>query len=70
VRANPDVYLATSDADVTIAGLKEHPQLRKLRAIKKRRVEIVPVELVTRPGPRIGQGLLAVARALHPDAFR
>jgi iron complex transport system substrate-binding protein len=70
VRANPDVYLATSDAGVTLAGLKEHPQLRKLRAIKKRRVEIVSVELVTRPGPRIGQGLLAVAKALHPDAFR
>ena len=70
MRANPDVYLATSDAGVTIASLKEHPQLTKLRAIKKRRVEIVPVELVTRPGPRIGEGLMAVARTLHPDAFR
>jgi cobalamin transport system substrate-binding protein len=69
-RANPDVYLATSDAGVTLAALKEHPQLRKLRAIRKRRVETVPVALVTRPGPRIGQGLLAVAKALHPDAFR
>jgi iron complex transport system substrate-binding protein len=70
VRANPDVYLATSDAGVTIAALKDHPQLAKLRAVKKRRVEIVPVELVTRSGPRIGEGLMAVARALHPDAFR
>jgi iron complex transport system substrate-binding protein len=69
-RADPNVFLATSDAGVTVAALKEHPQLRKLRAIKKRRVEVVPVDVVTRPGPRIGQGLLAVAKALHPDAFR
>jgi iron complex transport system substrate-binding protein len=69
-RANPDVFLATSDAGVTLARLREHPQLRELHAIKKRRVEIVPVKLVMRPGPRIGQGLLAVAKALHPDAFR
>jgi iron complex transport system substrate-binding protein len=69
-RADPNVFLATSDAGVTLARLREHPQLRKLHAIKKRRVEIVPVDLVTRPGPRIGQGLLAVAKALHPDAFR
>jgi iron complex transport system substrate-binding protein len=69
-RANPDVYLATSDAGVTLASLKEHAQLRKLRALKRRRVEVVPVGLVTRPGPRVGRGLLAIAKALHPDAFR
>jgi len=68
--ANPDVYLATSDAGVTLRTLREHARLRKLRAVRKRHVEIVPVELVTRPGPRVGRGLLAVAKALHPDAFR
>ena len=34
------------------------------------RFETVPAELVTRPGPRVVDGLRAVARALHPDAFR
>jgi iron complex transport system substrate-binding protein len=32
------------------------------------RVERVPADLVLRPGPRLGEALEAVARALHPDA--
>jgi iron complex transport system substrate-binding protein len=70
VKANPDVYLATSDAEVTLADLREHDGLRTIKAVRKHRVEIVPVGLVTRPGARIGEGLMAVAKALHPDAFR
>jgi iron complex transport system substrate-binding protein len=70
VKANPDVYLATSDAGVTLADLRGHDGLRTIKAVRKRRVEIVPVGLVTRPGARIGTGLMAVAKALHPDAFR
>ena len=31
---------------------------------------IVPADLVTRAGPRVAQGLEAIARALHPDAFQ
>jgi iron complex transport system substrate-binding protein len=70
VKGNPDVYLATSDADVTLASLRGQDGLRTIKAVRKHRVEVVPVALVTRPGPRIGAGLMAVANALHPDAFR
>jgi iron complex transport system substrate-binding protein len=70
VKANPDVYLATSDAEVTLAGLRKQDGMSKITAVRRHRVEIVPVGLVTRPGGRIGQGLIAVAKALHPDAFR
>lgn len=67
---NPAVYLATSDAGVTLAALRENPNLRAIKAVRKRRLKTVPVELVTRAGPRVAEGLEAVARALHPDAFR
>jgi iron complex transport system substrate-binding protein len=70
VKADPDVYLATSDSGVTLRSLRHDHTLRKLRAVRKGRVEIVPVGLVTRPGARVGEGLMAVAKALHPDAFR
>ena len=70
VKADPDVYLATSDAGVTLASLRKNNRLHKLRAVRKGRVKIVPVGLVTRPGARVGDGLMAVAKALHPDAFR
>jgi ABC-type Fe3+-hydroxamate transport system substrate-binding protein len=33
-------------------------------------VVVVPAELVNRAGPRVAQGLEAIARALHPDAFQ
>jgi iron complex transport system substrate-binding protein len=38
--------------------------------VRKRRLKTVPADLVTRAGPRVAEGLEAVARALHPDAFR
>ncbi len=33
------------------------------------RVARVPAELATEAGPRVGEAALAIARALHPDAF-
>lgn len=34
------------------------------------RVVVVQSDLIDRPGPRLGLGLLALARALHPEAFK
>jgi iron complex transport system substrate-binding protein len=69
-RLNPRVYLATSDSRVTLSMLRRNPTIRNVKAIRSGRLEIVPVDLVTRPGPRVAEGLEAVARALHPNAFR
>ena len=69
-RLKPSVYLATSDSGVTLADLRRNPATRNLQAVKRRRLEIVPVKIATWPGPRIAAGLEAVARALHPNAFR
>jgi iron complex transport system substrate-binding protein len=41
-----------------------------LDAVRKKRVVVVPANLVNRAGPRVAQGLEAIARALHPDAFQ
>ena len=69
LRLDPDVYLATSDSDVTLADLQGDPRARKLRAVRDGRFAVVDAELLL-PGPRIGEGLEQVARLLHPDAFR
>jgi len=68
LRLDPQVYMATSDAEVTLKELRSGP-LRNLRAIKAGRFVIVDAELL-QPGPAIGDGLLQVARLLHPNAFR
>jgi cobalamin transport system substrate-binding protein len=68
LRLDPQVYLATSDAEVTLKDLRRGPT-RKLRAIRTKQFAIANIALL-QPGPRIGDGLLQVARLLHPDAFR
>lgn len=68
--ANPRIYLATSDSDVRLRELRANPALQDVKAVRSGALRIVPVKLVTRPGPRIGEALETVAKALHPDAFR
>jgi iron complex transport system substrate-binding protein len=68
LRLDPQVYMATSDAQVTLKDLRRG-RLRKLRAVKNGRFVIANADLL-QPGPRIGDGLVQVARLLHPDAFR
>jgi ABC-type Fe3+-hydroxamate transport system substrate-binding protein len=69
LRLDPDVYLVTSDTELTLADLRKNPRTRKLRAIRNGRFVVADAELLD-PGPAIGAGLVQVARLLHPDAFR
>jgi iron complex transport system substrate-binding protein len=69
-RLNPQIYLATSDSGVTLHALRANPATRSLKAVRARRLVIVPADQVTWPGPNVAEGLEAIARALHPDAFR
>jgi iron complex transport system substrate-binding protein len=66
---NPRMYLTTSDSGTTLRDLRRNPQTRKLTAMRKKRFAVVDAALLE-PGPRIGEGLVAIARLLHPDAFR
>lgn len=68
--ADPDVYLVTSDSDVTLESLRRDPETRGLAAVREGRFAVLPTELVLRAGPRVAEALEAVALALHPDAFR
>ena len=68
-RLDPDVYLATSDTDLTLQDLRSNPATQKLRAVREGRLVVADAELL-QPGPRIGEGLAQVALLLHPDAFR
>ena len=54
---------ATANAQVATA-LKNSP------AVKNGRVYVIDGDLLTRPGPRLVDGLEQIARALHPEAFK
>jgi ABC-type Fe3+-hydroxamate transport system substrate-binding protein len=68
LRLDPQVYLATSDSEATLKDLRTG-RTRKLRAVRDGRFVVADAALL-QPGPRIGDGLMQVARLLHPDAFR
>jgi ABC-type Fe3+-hydroxamate transport system substrate-binding protein len=69
LRLDPAVYLATSDALVTLRDLRRNPKTRRLPAVRAGRFHVVDASLLE-PGPQVGDGLLEVARLLHPNAFR
>jgi iron complex transport system substrate-binding protein len=68
VKANPSCIIGTSRDDAI-----KRPGWASLNAILNNRVfQLTPEQdnLVSRPGPRIAQGLRVLAKILHPDLFR
>ncbi len=70
VSENPNVYLLDSLSGATPAAVAKRHGFGALAAVKGGHVIVIDSDLVTRPGPRIVDGLEALARALHPDAFQ
>ena len=64
------VYLAMKGTESDPGVIDGRPGYAKLAAVKNGRVVILDDNLVSRPGPRIVLGIEAIARALHPDAFK
>jgi iron complex transport system substrate-binding protein len=73
VAADPEVILlgdATYDDTITPESVAARPGWETMTAVADQRVVVVREDVViTRPGPRIVDGLEALARAIHPDAF-
>jgi iron complex transport system substrate-binding protein len=68
VALDPDVILdatAMARADGSTSALPKQPGFRDLRAAREGRVRPIDGASALRPGPRIGDGLAVVARALH-----
>ena len=73
VAADPELILlgdAAYDASVTPASVSSRPGWGEMTAVLEGRImPMLEDVLVTRPGPRIVDGLEALARAIHPDRF-
>lgn len=61
--SHPDIILAGPD---DVQALTQTPALRAMAAVRARRFALIDPALLQRPGPRIADGVLALARALHP----
>ena len=73
VTADPEVIVlgdAAFDPTITAETVNDRDGWAQMTAVKDGRVVVFPEGiLVGRPGPRIVDGLEALARVLHPDAF-
>ncbi len=69
VTDDPAVYLATLGSMSDPADLASRPGYGTLSAVTAGRVFVLEDNLVSRPGPRVVEGVRQIAEALHPDAF-
>ncbi len=71
VTLDPDVVLDASDSSPAAATrvTKDAPGWAGLRAVQQGHVVAVTDTRVLRPGPRVAEGLAALAHTLHPDAI-
>lgn len=74
VTADPEVIVlgdAAYDPSITARAVGKRQGWMGMTAVKDGRVIPLPEDiLITRPGPRIVDGLEALARAIHPEAFQ
>jgi iron complex transport system substrate-binding protein len=64
MRRDPDIVLASPEGRADILA---DPTWRGLRAVREGRVLALDQELVARPGVRLGEAAIALARLLHPE---
>lgn len=69
VRTSPDVYLVSSESGVSPDAVAKRPGFNAIDAVASGNVVLIDSDLVSRPGPRIVDGLRLLAEALHPNAF-
>jgi len=68
VQKNPALILG-----VDLATAKARPGWQNVTAVRTGRVVSIPAELndmLVRPGPRLAQGLRALAKIIHPNLFK
>ncbi len=72
VQRNPDVILgpSTHGKKLTVKQLSQRPGWGEINAVKNARIHLIDGDIVSRPGPRLAQGLQAIAKALYPDLFK
>lgn len=67
VQANPDVIISTYGSTKEILA---RPAFSGVTAVKNKQVFAIDPDILTRPGPRIVEGLKQLAMTLYPDRFK
>ncbi len=72
LRKDPEILLfpSTDGEGSSESELGQWTRWSAISAVKNNRLHFVPWALINRPGPRIVQGLAALARVIHPELFQ
>jgi len=74
VSSDPEVIIVQTMTGgiptVSKEELEEHPVWGEMTAVKQGKTCFINGDLVSRPGPRIVQGLEAMAKIIHPELFK
>jgi iron complex transport system substrate-binding protein len=69
VKDQPSFYLGTLSSIGDAATLAKRPGYSSLAAVSSGKVYSLDDNLVSRPGPRIIEGIRQIAKILHPEVF-
>jgi iron complex transport system substrate-binding protein len=71
VRADPDVIVLDDAAfGTTVDAVAKRPGWAAIKAVKDQRVYPLDPNLMSRPGPRVGEAAGTLARLIHPELFK
>ncbi|MGE1142275.1 ABC transporter substrate-binding protein [Bacillus pumilus] len=68
IKRNPDV-IVTIDG-TSLADLKQRDGWNAIKAVKEKQVFQLNTDLASRPGPRLVEGVEALAKSIYPDTFK
>jgi len=66
LRRNPEYILA---GPATLRTIRETPRWQRLPAVRNGRILVMDTSLVGRPGVRLGEAAVSLARLLHPGVL-
>lgn len=69
IKRDPAVIIAGVGSMGDPGKVKERKGWENISAVKNEKVYVIDENLVVRPGPRIADGLVEIARILHPEKF-
>ncbi|MHB0977181.1 MAG: ABC transporter substrate-binding protein [Candidatus Aquicultorales bacterium] len=69
VKNDPEFYIASTGAMAEPGDIKNRPGWESLKAVKEDKVLVFDENIMNRYGPRLIDGLEAVAKAIHPELY-
>lgn len=68
LKINPDIIIELGKKNSKEHGLFEHyPELTQINAYKNNKLFCIQEDIVSRPGPRVIDGILALRKLIHPN---